>query len=207
VLEVLSIICPREREEVMCSEKERELTCFIILLVPVRITSYILGLVSLLLLPSLEHLLEEVELCEGRGDQEEDSGEEGEEDACHFANLDDACVIRDSLCGLGSQILGKALTKERKTSNFKEWEVMAEIKALSRGSSGQISHKILLTKLPQSQSLLVQLRGSFYFESDNFNPSTTTSHNAAPAITAAIAGGSHLNWTICSWRKPDCVFE
>jgi hypothetical protein len=161
---------------------------------------------SLLLLPSLEHLLEEVELCRGRGDQEEDGGEEGEEDACHFATLDDACVIRDLICGLGSQILGKALTKGRKTSNFKEWEVVAEMKVLSRGSSGQISHKILLTKLLQSQSLSVQLRGSFYFESDDFNLNTT-SHNAAPTITAAAAGGSYINWTICCWRKPDCVFE
>jgi hypothetical protein len=106
--------------------------------------------VSLLLLPSLEHLLKEVELCGGRGDQEEDSGEEGQEDACHFATLDCVCVIRDPVCGLGSQILGKALTKGRKTSNFKEWEVVAEIKVLSRGGSGQISHKNLLTKFLQS---------------------------------------------------------
>jgi len=187
-------ICPGESKP----------TCFIVLLIPVRITSYILGLMSLLLLPPLEHLLKEVELCGDRGDQEEDAGEEGEEDACHFAILDDACVIRDLVCGLGSQIPGKALTKGMETSNFKEWEVVAEIRVLSRGSCGQISHKILLTKLLQSHSLSSQLRGSFYFESNDLN---LTSHNAAPTITAAIAGGSYINWTICCWRKSDCVFE
>jgi hypothetical protein len=57
-----------------------------ILLVPVRITGYVLGLVPLLLLTPLEHLLEEVELCGGRGDQEE-GGEEGKEDARHVAAL------------------------------------------------------------------------------------------------------------------------
>jgi hypothetical protein len=58
-----------------------------------------------------------------------------------IAALGNACVIRDLVCGLGSQILGNALTKGKKTSNFKEREIVAELKVLSRGSSGQISTK------------------------------------------------------------------
>jgi hypothetical protein len=40
------------------------------------------------------------------------------------------CSLRFSFAGLGSQRIGKALTKERKASNFKEWEVVAEIKGV-----------------------------------------------------------------------------
>jgi hypothetical protein len=41
----------------------------------------------LLLLASLEHLLEELELCVCEGEEEEGGEEEGDEDACHVALL------------------------------------------------------------------------------------------------------------------------
>jgi hypothetical protein len=42
--------------------------------------------VALLLLPALEHLLEELELCAGYGEEEEEGGEEGE-GTWHFGGM------------------------------------------------------------------------------------------------------------------------
>lgn len=96
-----------------------------VLLVPVRITSYILGLMSLLLLAPLEHLLKEVELCGGRGDQE-DGGEEGEEDACH-------CCFRQRLCNSRFGLWIRIANTWKRSHERKE-----DVKLQRKGSCGRI---------------------------------------------------------------------
>lgn len=70
-----SLLDERRLSKFTIKEKRTAQTIVIIFLIPIRVASYVLRLLTLLLLlSSLEHLLEELELCIGTCDEKEGSG-------------------------------------------------------------------------------------------------------------------------------------